>query len=91
VFDISHADFKQDVGCNPTGQYELCAVLTHMGRTADSGHYIAWVKKQNSSSVWYKFDDDKVSIVTEEDVSKLDGGGDWHIAYICLYRSKQLP
>lgn len=27
-----------------TGRYELAAVLTHKGRTADSGHYEAWVK-----------------------------------------------
>lgn len=25
------------------GSYELIAVLSHMGRSADSGHYIAWV------------------------------------------------
>ena len=32
-------DLKQDLGCNTTGLYELCAVLTHMGRTADSGRF----------------------------------------------------
>ena len=26
----------------PTGRYELAAVLTHKGRSADSGHYVAW-------------------------------------------------
>jgi hypothetical protein len=28
--------------------------------------------------------------VKEEDIQKLEGGGDWHTAYICLYRAKQL-
>lgn len=28
-----------------TGQYELLAALTHKGRSADSGHYVAWVKQ----------------------------------------------
>jgi ubiquitin carboxyl-terminal hydrolase 14 len=28
-----------------TGRYELTAVLTHKGRSADSGHYVAWVKQ----------------------------------------------
>ncbi len=28
-----------------TGNYELIAVLTHQGRTSDSGHYVAWVHK----------------------------------------------
>lgn len=44
-------ELLKDVGGNPTGQYELCAVLTHVGRSADSGHYIAWVKKAESKCV----------------------------------------
>ena len=27
-----------------TGHYELVSVLTHKGRSADSGHYTAWAK-----------------------------------------------
>ncbi|KAG0265821.1 Ubiquitin carboxyl-terminal hydrolase 14 [Mortierella polycephala] len=38
-------ELVQDIGSNPSGQYELAAVLTHIGRTADSGHYIGWAKK----------------------------------------------
>lgn len=26
-----------------TGNYELIAVVTHKGRSADGGHYIGWV------------------------------------------------
>jgi ubiquitin carboxyl-terminal hydrolase 14 len=81
-------ELVKDVGCNPTGQYELCAVLTHIGRSADSGHYIAWVKK--AADEWHKFDDDKVSILRDADIQKLEGGGDWHTAYIVLYRAKSL-
>ena len=29
-----------------TGIYDLVAVLTHKGRSADSGHYVAWVKQE---------------------------------------------
>lgn len=32
-----------------TGFYELSAVLTHAGRDADGGHYIAWVRDDNNS------------------------------------------
>ncbi|KAI9595836.1 hypothetical protein BDF19DRAFT_440209 [Syncephalis fuscata] len=88
--DISsavHPDLLADTGCSTTGLYELCAVLTHIGRSADSGHYIAWVRRKNTDD-WFKFDDDTVSIVTSEDVLKLDGGGDWHVAYICMYRTR---
>ncbi|KAI9140228.1 LETM1-like protein-domain-containing protein [Paraphysoderma sedebokerense] len=85
-----HPDLVHDVGCNPSGQYELCAVLTHVGRSSDSGHYIAWVRKDDGDD-WYKYDDDKVTPVKEADVLKLDGGSaDWHIAYMVLYRAKKL-
>jgi ubiquitin carboxyl-terminal hydrolase 14 len=35
---------------------------------------------------WYKFDDDKVSVVKQEKIQSLDGGGEDSIAYILLYR-----
>ena len=33
-----------DPGSNNSGYYELLAVVTHEGRTANSGHYVAWTK-----------------------------------------------
>ncbi|KDN47985.1 cysteine proteinase [Tilletiaria anomala UBC 951] len=39
---------------------------------------------------WYKFDDDKVSTVSREKITMLDGGGEDSVAYILLYRSKQI-
>ena len=86
--DYLDPELIKDAGCNPTGQYELVAVLTHVGRSADSGHYIAWVKK--SENEWHKFDDDKVSVLRDADIERLDGGGDWHTAYIVLYKAKKL-
>ena len=67
------------------GKYTLQAVLTHKGRIADAGHYVAWVRQEGGK--WALFDDDKVSIVDEEEVAKLKGGGDWHTAYLTLYRA----
>jgi ubiquitin carboxyl-terminal hydrolase 14 len=29
------------------GNYELFAVVTHKGRSADSGHYIGWARVEN--------------------------------------------
>ena len=40
-----------------TGLYDLVAVLTHKGRSADSGHYISWVKQDNGK--WIEFDDEE--------------------------------
>lgn len=67
-----------------SGWYELCGVVTHKGRTANSGHYVGWIKADNGR--WLKFDDDVVSEVPEEEIKKLSGGGDWHIASTLLYR-----
>ncbi|GAA0139885.1 hypothetical protein Leryth_003128 [Lithospermum erythrorhizon] len=69
-----------------TGVYDLVAVLTHKGRSADSGHYVAWVKQD--SGKWVLFDDDNPVPQLEEDIPKLSGGGDWHMAYICMYKAR---
>lgn len=42
------------------------------------------------SDEWVKFDDDKVSLVSPEDILRLSGGGDWHIAYVLLYGPRRL-
>uniref|UniRef100_A0A8C4X6A5 Ubiquitin carboxyl-terminal hydrolase n=1 Tax=Erpetoichthys calabaricus TaxID=27687 RepID=A0A8C4X6A5_ERPCA len=80
--------FPDDIGSNNSGYYDLQAVLTHQGRSSSSGHYVAWVKRK--SEEWVKFDDDKVSVVSPEDILKLSGGGDWHIAYVLLYGPRRL-
>uniref|UniRef100_A0A8D3E8S7 Ubiquitin carboxyl-terminal hydrolase 14 n=1 Tax=Scophthalmus maximus TaxID=52904 RepID=A0A8D3E8S7_SCOMX len=64
------------------------AVLTHQGRSSSSGHYVGWVKRKEDE--WVKFDDDKVSVVSPEDILRLSGGGDWHIAYVLLYGPRRL-
>eukprot|EP01018_Ginkgo_biloba_P002950 Gb_29171 [translate_table: standard] len=69
-----------------TGIYDLVAVLTHKGRSADSGHYVAWVKQENGK--WIEFDDENPIPQREEDITKLSGGGDWHMAYICMYKAR---
>ncbi|KAJ6327547.1 hypothetical protein OIU78_014421, partial [Salix suchowensis] len=55
-----------------TGIYDLVAVLTHKGRSADSGHYVAWVKQE--SGKWIEYDDDNPIPQREEDITKLSGG-----------------
>uniref|UniRef100_A0A2K5KT18 Ubiquitin carboxyl-terminal hydrolase n=1 Tax=Cercocebus atys TaxID=9531 RepID=A0A2K5KT18_CERAT len=80
--------FADDIGSNNCGYYDLQAVLTHQGRSSSSGHYVSWVKRKQDE--WIKFDDDKVSIVTPEDILRLSGGGDWHIAYVLLYGPRRV-
>jgi ubiquitin carboxyl-terminal hydrolase 14 len=38
--------------------YEMTAVLTHLGNSVESGHYMAWAK--DDSEEWIKYDDDCV-------------------------------
>lgn len=80
----------------------MLGIVTHKGASADGGHYIGWVKKDaielaNSSGSskpnyddpkdeWFKFDDDRVSVVKQDKITSLDGGGEDSTAYILLYR-----
>lgn len=67
-----------------TGNYQLIGVVTHKGRSADGGHYIGWVHV--SGDDWLQCDDDLLSTVKTDDIMNLKGGGDWHTAYIAIYR-----
>lgn len=80
--------FPEDPGSNNSGYYELRAVLTHKGRSSSSGHYVAWIRKKGEE--WFKCDDDRVSLVSQEEILKLSGGGDWHCAYVLLYGPRVL-
>jgi len=72
-----------------TGLYDLKCIVTHKGRSADSGHYMSYVKitnpKNSQVQEWYKFDDAIVTLVSEEEVMRLCGGGDRDMAYFCMY------
>lgn len=74
-----------DATQGPTGRYELIGVLTHKGRSADSGHYVSWTKSPEDGQ-WVQFDDDEMILRKDEEVLALSGGGDWHMAYLLLYK-----
>ncbi|KAI6863077.1 cysteine proteinase [Hortaea werneckii] len=91
-----HPDLKADPTSNQTGLYELRAVVTHQGSSADSGHYTAYVKKtaapgKAEDGKWWWFNDEKVQEVESEKIETLAGGGESHSALILLYRSVELP
>ena len=65
------------------------AVLTHKGRSADSGHYVSWVKQD--SGQWVQFDDEQLVLRKEDEIATLAGGGDWHMAYLLMYRAQRVP
>ena len=73
---------------NPSSVYQLGAVITHAGSSADSGHYQAYVRdpKDIEGIRWWKFNDDKVSEVSREKVETLAGGGEADSALILIYK-----
>jgi ubiquitin carboxyl-terminal hydrolase 14 len=81
-------DFGEGIPSSFRGHYELMGIVTHKGRTADSGHYIGWVRSAPGSSLWWKYDDETVTEMATSDIMNLKGGGDWHTAYLSFYRFK---
>ena len=82
-------DFAAEFGTGiETGHYQLVGVVTHKGRSADSGHYVGWTHLKDDT--WAKYDDDFVTQVPSQDILDLKGGGDWHMAYLLLYRKMQI-
>ncbi|OIR59016.1 MAG: ubiquitin C-terminal hydrolase Ubp6 [Amphiamblys sp. WSBS2006] len=69
--------------------FTLIGVLTHTGRSSSSGHYIAWVKDCAHDGLWWKMDDQTATEQKDENILGLSGGGDWHMAYMLLYRRNQ--
>ncbi len=79
IVELIDPSLAADDGANKTGLYELRAVITHQGASADSGHYTAYVKKDgkdgDADGKWWWFNDDKVSEVDAEKIEGLSGGG----------------
>ncbi|KAN0076260.1 hypothetical protein V8E54_006402 [Elaphomyces granulatus] len=106
LYSLIDHQLAADEGSNMSGLYELRAVITHQGPSADSGHYTAYVKKQGrlvedstdlggkrleEDGKWWWFNDEKVTEVDAEKIETLAGGGESHSALILLYRAIDLP
>merc|ERR1712228_699873 len=79
--DASNEEQKIDEKNLETGYYELCGIVTHKGRSANSGHYIGYSKDSARGGQWLKFDDEDVTEIKAEDVKQLYGGGDHQMAF----------
>lgn len=66
-------------------EYELYSILVHSG-TVSNGHYYSIINSYEDKK-WYKFDDDKVFEIRNDDVQQLFGG-DKETAYCLLYRQR---
>lgn len=75
-------------GENPSSLYELTGIIAHQGASADSGHYQAFIKDENDvgGDRWFKFNDDKVTVVDKDKISALAGGSEGDSALILIYK-----
>ena len=64
-------------------EYTLTGVILHVGYSASSGHYTAYVKKPRSEK-WLHLDDSHVSVTTESNVLKTKD------AYVLFYCRKEV-
>lgn len=64
--------------------YRLYALVIHSGINLDSGHYYTYGSKSNG--VWYSFNDNFVSITSEDDIKNLN---EYNTPCILFY--KQIP
>jgi len=80
-----------------TGYYELIAIVSHKGRTADGGHYVGWSRYQKANGkdlkedMWCQYDDEEVTFENWANMvglaTDLQGGkADTQIAYINIYK-----
>mmetsp|Transcript_52726 Transcript_52726/g.123308 ORF Transcript_52726/g.123308 Transcript_52726/m.123308 type:complete len:520 (+) Transcript_52726:80-1639(+) len=94
---VEDVEMKAGVDVLDTGYYELVAIVSHKGRTADGGHYVGWTlhKKADGKELkedrWLCFDDETVTMYDWKDIVgvsiDLQGGkADTQLAYINIYR-----
>ncbi len=78
IIDITY--FTDDK--NEIKQYELIAISTHIGRSGNSGHNIAYCKNINNNK-WYKFND---SMVDECNFSEVNSNS----PYLLLFKLRKI-
>ncbi|SCU98076.1 LAFA_0G15478g1_1 [Lachancea sp. 'fantastica'] len=72
-------------GENPSCVYNLVGVITHQGANSESGHYQSFIRDEDEDK-WYRFNDDKVSVIPKERIEALAGGGESDSALILIYK-----
>lgn len=69
--ELSMAEYLSE-GCTCESDFAISAVICHIGLAANSGHYIAYVRKYGK---WWEFDDTKARMVTELPFKLTDAEG----------------
>uniref|UniRef100_A0A6P7GLW5 Ubiquitin carboxyl-terminal hydrolase 47 n=1 Tax=Diabrotica virgifera virgifera TaxID=50390 RepID=A0A6P7GLW5_DIAVI len=82
--DVSSGNNHDDEAKGPY-MYELFSIMIHSG-SASGGHYYAYIKDFDKN-LWYCFNDQSVTGITEEDIRKTYGGGPHRGYYSGAYSS----
>ena len=76
---INISKYVEDKNCNPN--YELIGIITHLGESSMSGHFIAYCKSPNDNN-WYCYNDAQVNKCTQA-VNEINSFG---IPYVLFYQ-----
>ncbi|EAR82573.2 ubiquitin carboxy-terminal hydrolase (macronuclear) [Tetrahymena thermophila SB210] len=74
LYDFMDNSAKENDLSKENCLYTLYAVLIHSGKQSGSGHYYVYINKLNK---WYKFNDSRVDIISEEEVLTGGEGGEF--------------
>ena len=77
ILDLSNYIKRNETGCH----YNLIGVVTHMGESGASGHFIACCKSPINNK-WYKYNDDLVTEVNDFKQEIID----YAMPYILFYQ-----
>lgn len=77
--------------CNRGGLVKALPALPGPCRPRPLPELCALGSAPQEDGQWIQFDDDKMIPRKEEEVTGLSGGGDWHMAYMLLYRAQRVP
>nr|XP_023028042.1 ubiquitin carboxyl-terminal hydrolase 47 isoform X1 [Leptinotarsa decemlineata] len=83
--DVSSGNNHHDEEAKGPYVYELFSIMIHSG-SASGGHYYAYIKDFDKN-LWFCFNDQSVSGITEDDIRKTYGGGSQRGYYSGAYSS----
>ncbi|KAL0341929.1 UNVERIFIED_CONTAM: Ubiquitin carboxyl-terminal hydrolase 6 [Sesamum calycinum] len=90
VYDLCSDDLRKRL---TTGTRFSACFLNIVGPSNGSGNSSKSASGEGYSLTtgkWIQFDDDNPIPQREEDITRLSGGGDWHMAYICMYKARDV-
>lgn len=83
-------ELAADDTCSPHGLYDLEAIISHQGMSADSGHYLCYTRSPYDPNQWWRMNDDQATPFDAAKIATLAGGGASESALILVYKSSNI-